>query len=1115
MEIEQSNKVDENLYSRQIGTFGMETMTKLVKMRVLILGMGGLGMETAKNLILAGPRAVTIWDSRTCESSDMGANCYITPEHVSSKLDRASACLTPLSQLNPYVTLSASPVADLADFTNEGALNDFDIVVVTDVFDFEIMKKINCICKQANKGFILAACKGLLGFTFVDFGNEHVVFDKNGEQCKSVLISSITREGIVTTQEDKRHDLEDGDLVQFREVVGMESLNGKTLKVKEVLTPYTFQMESLSEHLGPEEKYVRNGIVEEIKARIRPEFKNLEESLAHFDTREFELEPDMDFMKPWRLIQLKFALGRVLADQSTFVPGGFDVTARNVEANVEELRKALEPEATEDESTEPTAENSKLEEEDKAPENPNKIEEEVPEPASQTESQKIEEEKDQEESSKIQEEAPEAEEEQGPPEWTKKLDTDLVRYCLAYWNLELAPMTSFWGGIVAQEIVKFTGKFSPINQWLIHEFYSTLFKHKDPQDVLKSLTSSAQGRYRDQVLLLGEDLQAKIQQTRLFMIGAGALGCEYLKLFALMGMGASEQGLVTVTDDDTIEISNLNRQFLFRKRHVGKSKSETATGEAVAMNPELRVKAFTQRVEPANEKIFTDEFWDGLSFIVNAVDNIKARMYVDGKAVLHRKWLFEAGTLGTKCNSQLVIPDLTESYSDSTDPQEKNIPMCTLRNFPFLIEHCIEWSREKFFSVFQTASQELAKIQTDREGYFEALAREAKSDGASVAERLQGVENLVKLAQDPSPANMVLFARKEFEQHFDKGIGKLLRLFPKDFIDKEGNVFWRSPKRAPRVIGFDQDESAHVDFVMSILNILSQIFLDAKAGDMSREEVLAVLQTSQDVQEQKISIEDEEKERQAALNQNNQDQSEDLGQRIEDLRELVKTVAGSLRVSEIEFEKDEDSNGHIDFMTLCSNLRAQNYEIEQAPRHKIKMIAGKIIPAIATTTAMVIGAVGIEFYKFFLESPLENMRNFFSNLGICMINFSEPMPPVVTKDKDYDPIVLGPMKAMPPKWNTWSRIEVKGVDMTVGQLRDHINTSLNIDLEGLSAGKLLVWNSFGQQPDHSAKTVEEVYREHLELFYEGKKYFVLNASAVDKEMVDLSLPCVVYVRQQD
>lgn len=97
----------------------------------------------------------------------------------------------------------------------------------------------------------------------------------------------------------------------------------------------------------------------------------------------------------------------------------------------------------------------------------------------------------------------------------------------------------------------------------------------------------------------------------------------------------------------------------------------------------------------------------------------------------------------------------------------------------------------------------------------------------------------------------------------------------------------------------------------------------------------------------------------------------------------------------VEFEKDDDKNGHIDFMTAVANLRARNYKINEAPRHQIKLIAGKIIPAIATTTAMVVGACGLELYKFACGKEFSKFRNSFMNLAIPLWVFSEPLPPIV------------------------------------------------------------------------------------------------------------------------
>ena len=283
---------------------------------------------------------------------------------------------------------------------------------------------------------------------------------------------------------------------------------------------------------------------------------------------------------------------------------------------------------------------------------------------------------------------------------------------------------------MAQEIVKFTGKYTPLKQWLHYDTFETIPEGEVNREPLG-------GRYDDQIRIYGRELQEKLGAVKTFMVGAGALGCELAKAFALMGLGCGDSGKITVTDNDNIEVSNLNRQFLFRKNNVGKPKSETACNIAQTMNPDLKINPMTDLVSPDTEGIFNDAFWEELDFVVNAVDNIKARLYVDSKCVWYEKPLLESGTLGTKANSQMIVPHVTQCYGDSQDPPEESIPMCTLRSFPNLIEHCIEWGRAKFEGLFTQRVMDSIDLVKDQEQWLKEARQSETSSG--VVEKLQNI----------------------------------------------------------------------------------------------------------------------------------------------------------------------------------------------------------------------------------------------------------------------------------------------------------------------------------------------------------------------------------------
>ena len=89
-------------------------MSKLMQLETLIVGLRGLGVETAKNLILAGPATVSLYDPTITSQRDLGSNFYLTEEHV-GKVSRVEASLTQLRELNPQVKVNVISELSPAD----------------------------------------------------------------------------------------------------------------------------------------------------------------------------------------------------------------------------------------------------------------------------------------------------------------------------------------------------------------------------------------------------------------------------------------------------------------------------------------------------------------------------------------------------------------------------------------------------------------------------------------------------------------------------------------------------------------------------------------------------------------------------------------------------------------------------------------------------------------------------------------------------------------------------------------------------------------------------------------------------------------------------------------
>jgi ubiquitin-activating enzyme E1 len=379
---------------------------------------------------------------------------------------------------------------------------------------------------------------------------------------------------------------------------------------------------------------------------------------------------------------------------------------------------------------------------------------------------------------------------------------------------DLNPMAAFFGGLAAQEVLKaVSGKFHPVKQFMYFDSLESLPSASPRSEELCKPTGS---RYDGQIAVFGREFQDKIANMKQFLVGAGAIGCEMLKNWAMIGLGSGPNGRITVTDMDSIEKSNLNRQFLFRPKDVGQMKSECAARAAQAMNPDLEghIEVLKDRVSPETEHIFNENFWNSLDGVTNALDNIEARTYVDRRCVFFHKPLLESGTLGTKGNTQVVLPLLTESYSSSQDPPEQSFPMCTLRSFPNKIEHTIAWARELFESSFVKPA-ETVNLYLTQPNYVETTLKQ----GGNEKPTLEMLVDFLKNERALTFEDCVQWARMLFEKQYNNAIQQLLYNFPKDSVSSTGTPFWSGPKRAPDPLKFDPANPTHFTFLEAATNL--------------------------------------------------------------------------------------------------------------------------------------------------------------------------------------------------------------------------------------------------------------------------------------------------------
>ncbi|EPB73432.1 ThiF family protein [Ancylostoma ceylanicum] len=638
----------------------------------------------------------------------------------------------------------------------------------------------------------------------------------------------------------------------------------------------------------------------------------------------------------------------------------------------------------------------------------------------------------------------------------------------------------------------------------------------------------------------------KLAGKRVLVIGAGGIGCELLKNIALTGFKD-----IHVIDMDTIDVSNLNRQFLFRREHVGRSKAEVATEAIRQMCPDIKITFDLENI-----------FSKNLNALFPAARNHVNRMCLAAKVPL-----IESGSAGYLGQVRSIIRDRTECYECvPKPPQEKTFPGCTIRNTPSEHIHCTVWSKHAFNQLFGELDidDDISPDLTDTGERADGVSNNADAEmppadghsgeqsaenGAAQSSSKNGESSEDCNKEKPISTrawaeNVNYDPEKIFDKLFNDDIVYLLRM---EHLWRER----RAPvpiKRADAVTETMSSSSASASSTkdidmdtIDVSNLNRQFLFRREHVGRSKAEVAteAIRQMCPDI---KITFDLENIFSKnlnalfpAARNHVNRmclaakvpliesGSAGYLGQVwsvaecadvfCESVAALSKRKNALTDNSILHWDKDDEDA--MRFVGACANIRATIFGIPRKSLFEIKSMAGNIIPAIATTNAIVAGMVVVEAMKIISEE-LDKLRVVFINRApnprgkilVDQIPFTPNPNCFVCSDKRECFIKLNPEQ------------------MTVKALQDKVlKGALNMvapDVIEATTSRIVISSEEGETADLEAKMLSELsigngsmlmcddFQQKLELklilaeckTLKGDEFEVLQDSGEVKENVD-------------
>ena len=765
--------------------------------------------------------------------NDLFSNFFAQKEDVDTN-SRADITQRGLMEINNFAIVMIFKGELSNDFS---ILNEYNLVIITEIISLETAQTLNQYCRMKRIGFIYTCEFGLSSFLFTDFGDDFIIEDNNGLEPNKYYIKSISNScpGIVEIDPIKNNleeniylNIGTGDFVSFKDVKGMTELNDTPPRPIRVINKTKFTIEDTTKF----QEFTGVGIVEEVKVPRPAIFKPLSEAINviyYEDVIEDYLNEDSYLgstaskMSNEPLMDDLGIISNIKTSQDNIIIN--EEKKENIPW-IKMFYAEFENESLKNLS------NEKMHLAFLALHEYFNIHQDLPN------FNKIKEKKECIDISlKILSKA----KEEGF-RWAInlcKIDKPFLDNVFKFCKFKFTPFTNYLAGIVAEEVIKFTGLYKPISQWVYFNFFNLLNISK-VNDIIekRNLTeeNDKENNIEPNILnIFNEIYNEQIKDVNILIIGFNDISYEMIKLFIILGLLDNKENKIKIVSNNKYDI----KEKLEELKHLGKKVDIPIIQEKLDLND-----------NNINNNYLKKDWWINSNIIIDTLpfdSNEKEKISLIKNSKENKKILISLNYSKYSANSEIFLPEIksdnyiieetpkpqeekneikiVDDYNDEEDYDKyKNI--CTL-------DEALNWSRNYFQDNFIKYIKYLIELinkshsESDMNKYIDnilSIEKENEKDFDISIKLIKIFKKLVTFKLGMNYETIVFYSMEIFEELFSKSAQKLLLKYPSDLLLKNSNKkFWSGARKEPKQIIFDINNEEHFQLIYCMTYFFCQI----------------------------------------------------------------------------------------------------------------------------------------------------------------------------------------------------------------------------------------------------------------------------------------------------